>query len=260
MLGAITGDIVGSRFEFSPYKSTQFELFHPECCLTDDSILTLATAVALLERRSFGDSYRDFYQRYPNAGYGARFTSWAKDASANAYNSYGNGSAMRVSPVAWFCDEPELVLSLAYESAKVTHNHPEGIKGAQAVALGIFMARMGENKEAIRTRIEKCFQYDLQRQVEDIRPAYPFEVSCQKSVPEAFLCFLECQDFESALRLAVSLGGDADTQAAIAGSLAEAYYQKIPKELSRKTLEYMDPFQQDVLFRFREAIDLATTR
>ncbi len=250
MLGAIVGDIIGSRFEFHPIKSCDFKLFTSTCRFTDDTILTLATANALLEQRSFGECYHDFYRRYPQAGYGQCFSRWAATKTNHPYNSSGNGSAMRVAPVAWVADDLEQALDLAAQSAMPTHDHPEGIKGAQAVAAAIFMARSGAGKLAIRDFVTERFGYDLQRSPARIRPGYAFEVSCQKSVPEALCCFFESSDFVSAIRLAVSLGGDADTQAAIAGSVAEAFYGGVPAAILEEALSCLDPFLLELCDRF----------
>ena len=250
MFGAIVGDIIGSRFEFHPLKSCDFELFTPQCRFTDDTVLTLATANALLEQSPFDENYHNFYHRYPLAGYGQRFSRWAASCSGHPYNSYGNGSAMRVSPVAWVADTLDEVLELATQTAMPTHGHPEGVKGAQAVAAAIFLARSGAGKTAIQRFITKRFGYDLQRPLTQIRPDYSFEVSCQKSVPEALCCFLESTDFISAIRLAISLGGDADTQAAIAGSVAEAFYGGVPTVILDAALIYLDPCLLEVYDRF----------
>lgn len=250
MLGAIVGDIIGSRFEFNPHKSCDFELFNPACRFTDDTVLTLATAAALLDQLPFDLCYRDFHQRYPRAGYGERFSCWAESGSKQPYNSFGNGSTMRIAPVAWVSDDLATLFDVATRSAAVTHNHPEGLKGALAVASAIFLARKGAGKIEIQDFIEDRFSYDLRRPLELIRPAYSFEVSCQKSVPEALCCFLESDDFISAIRLAVSLGGDSDTQAAIAGSVAEAFYGRVPSWVLEKALPYFDPFLLELCHRF----------
>ncbi len=255
MFGAIAGDIIGSRFEFHPIKNTEFKLFTPDCRFTDDTVLTLATASAFVHKQSFAQSYRDFYQRYPEAGYGQRFSNWAETVDSRPYYSYGNGSAMRVSPVAWIAADQNQLLDLATQTAMPTHDHPEGIKGAQAVALAIFMARDGAAKDEIKAAITEGFGYDLQRPLSQIRPAYTFEVSCQRSVPEALCCFFESTDFVSAIRLAVSLGGDADTQAAIAGSVAEAFYGGVPDEILERLREYLDPFLGDICRRFMQLRD-----
>jgi len=251
MLGAIVGDIIGSRFEFQPLKSCDFELFTSACRFTDDTVLTLATANALLKQQPFGECYHTFYQRYPEAGYGQGFSRWALSGTKLPYNSYGNGSAMRVAPVAWVAKQLDEVLDLAAQSALPTHDHPEGIKGAQAVAAAIFLARSGTGKAAIRDYVTERFGYDLQRPLDQIRPAYGFEVSCQKSVPEALCCFFESSDFVSSIRLAVSLGGDADTQAAIAGSVAEAFYGGVPPAILKNARGYLDPFLLGLCDEFR---------
>lgn len=236
MLGAITGDIIGSRFEFNGIKSTDFELFGCGCRYTDDSAMTMAVAEWLLDDPQHAhDVLEQKMVKYgeldPNAGFGGKFYDWLfnprklwPDGVRHPYNSWGNGSAMRVSAVGWMFDTLEETLHVAELSASITHNHPEGIKGAQAVAAAVFMARNGSSKEEIKNYVAKSFDYDLDRTIEQIRTTYQFEVSCQKSVPEAVIAFLDSTDYESAIRLAISLGGDADTQACIAGGIAEAFY------------------------------------
>jgi len=236
MLGAIAGDIIGSRFEHHPHKSLDFELFTPECRFTDDTVLTCAVADALLHGRPYGEAIRDWFRRYPHAGYGARFIDWGQAEDAGPYQSFGNGSAMRVSPVGWLLDDMPGVLREAQRSAAATHDHPEGIKGAQAVAAAILLARQGEKKTTIKDFVSKNFGYNLNRTLPEIRPGYTFDVTCQGSVPEAILCFLEADDFETAIRNAISLGGDADTQAAIAGSIAEAYFGGVPEVIRKDVL------------------------
>ena len=240
ILGALAGDIVGSVYEIHPVKDPHFQpLFHEKCCITDDSVLTIATMHALLSKDKntgaypYADAYRKYGRRYPDAGYGASFIRWFQNKSAGPYNSWGNGSAMRVSPIGWAFNDCETVLQEAKCSAEVTHNHPEGIRGAQATVLAIYLARIGTSKEDIRQDIEETFGYDLtSKSVDDIRPSYTFDVSCQGSVPESILCFLEGESVEQAIRLAVSLGGDSDTQACIAGSIAEAFYGPIEGEFA----------------------------
>jgi ADP-ribosylglycohydrolase len=229
MIGAIAGDMIGSPYESSPIKTVNFPTRVAE--FTDDTVLTIAVANAILIGIDYGTSLKSFAQKYPNLPYGGSFRRWIWDADATPYNSYGNGSAMRVSPVGFAYETMEDVLSHAWQSAEVSHNHPEGIKGAQATALAIFLARSGENKEAIRTRIEDRFSYDLHRTVEDIRPDYFFDVSCQGSVPESIIAFLDADDYETTLKNAISLGGDADTMACIAGGIAQAYYKHIPADI-----------------------------
>jgi ADP-ribosylglycohydrolase len=232
LLGALAGDVIGSVFEFSNQKSTRFPLFSAGSRLTDDSILTLAVAEAILSGRSYVECLLEFARHYPDSGYGGGFYRWMESAHPQPYNSFGNGSAMRVSAVGWAFDTVDKVLEEAKASAEVTHNHPEGIKGAQAVALAVLRARQGGTKDEIRLETEQRFGYDLQRTVDKIRPEYSFNETCQGTVPEAMVAFLESTDFEDAIRLAVSLGGDADTLAAITGSLAEAFYGGVPREIA----------------------------
>ncbi len=231
MIGAIAGDIIGSVYEAAPIKSTDFPLFGPGCRFTDDSVLTIAVARAILEDRPYGASIRDLGQRYPRAGYGYSFYNWLTSPDPRPYHSWGNGSAMRVSPVGYAFETRQAVLDEAKRSAECTHNHPEGIKGAQSVALAVFLARKGVDKERIRTELERRFGYDLRRTLDTIRPLYTFDVSCQGSVPESIICFLEGRDWESTVRNAVSLGGDTDTMACIAGGIAEALYGPVAAEV-----------------------------
>ncbi len=231
MIGAIAGDVVGSVYEAAPIKTTEFPLFGPACRFTDDSVLTVAVAEAIRQGQPYGDSIRLFGQRYPDAGYGYNFYQWLANPDPRPYNSWGNGSAMRVSPVGFAFETEETVLAEAKRSAECTHNHPEGIKGAQAVALAILLARHGADKAQIRSELEQRFGYDLQRRLEETRPGYRFDVSCQGSVPESIICFLEGRDWESTVRNAVSLGGDSDTMACIAGGIAEAFYGPVPDDV-----------------------------
>jgi ADP-ribosyl-[dinitrogen reductase] hydrolase len=228
VIGAIAGDIIGSVFESKPTKSTAFSLFHPLSRFTDDTVLTVATAWAILRDENFAAAYRSFGRRYPHAGYGHGFNAWLHAEDATSYRSFGNGSAMRVSPVGWACASEEDVLRMAAISAAVTHDHPEGIAGAQAVATAVWLARTTRDKKAIHRYITERFHYNLDRTIAEIRPTYAFDVTCQGSVPEAILAFLESDDVESAIRLAVSLGGDSDTQASIAGGIAQAHYGVVP--------------------------------
>jgi len=240
MLGAIAGDIIGSEHEFNRVQSRDFELFTAESRFTDDTVLTCAVAQAILDARAagsttpdYGERILDFGRRYPGRGYGGMFRRWLASDAPRPYNSFGNGSAMRVSPVGFAFDDEREVLEQARLSAIPTHDHPEGIKGAEAVALAIRLARNGAGKEVIRARIEREFGYDLQRTVEEIRPAYSFDETCQGSVPEAIVAFLDATDFESAIRNAIWLDGDADTQACIAGGIAEAAYG-VPEEIEKE--------------------------
>lgn len=253
MLGVIAGDIIGSWYEFHATKEKEFELFHPKSKFTDDTTLSMAIAKSILDDEPYLDNVVDFGLRYFDVGYGGSFKKWLKGDEHLPYNSWGNGSAMRVSPIAFAFDTEEKVLEEARKSAEITHNHPEGIKGAEATALAIFMARKGKSKEQIRERITTEFEYDLSRTVDEIRPTYKFEVSCQKSVPESIICFLDSNSFEDCIRNCVSLGGDADTMAAIAGGIAEAYYG-VPKEIEKKINEYLSDEFVEILKRFKNLI------
>ena len=234
MVGAIVGDVIGSVYEFRQTKDYNFQLFSPYSTFTDDTVLTIAIADAILNNRDYGKVLKEYGRRYPHSGYGGAFKLWLLSDDMGPYNSWGNGSAMRVSPVGFAFDHIDQVLKEAEKSSSVTHNHLEGIKGAQATALAIFLARKGKSKLDIREEIVSRFGYELSRTIDEIRPTYQFEVSCQKTVPEAIIAFLDSQDFEDAIRKAVSLGGDSDTLGAITGGIAQAYYKSIPKEISRK--------------------------
>jgi ADP-ribosylglycohydrolase len=228
MIGAIAGDIIGSVYEYGRTKSKDFPLFGPTSAYTDDSVLTVAVAQAIMTDGDYRKSVLDLGRRYPNTGYGGLFMSWLNSPDPKPYNSWGNGSAMRVSPVGFAFDSVEDVLREAQRSAEFTHDHPEGIKGAQATALALFLARTEWDKDLIRTEITNRFGYDLCRTVDDIRPSYGFDESCQKTVPEAIIAFLDSTSYEDAIRNAVSLGGDSDTLACITGGIAEAYYGPVP--------------------------------
>ncbi len=233
MYGAIIGDIAGSKYEFDNIKSKDFPLFSAGCSYTDDSLMTIATAIALLrmkkEQADFQAVLVEEMQRigraypYPQGGYGGRFSAWLRSSAPKPYHSYGNGSAMRVSPCGLIGETLEEALALAKASAEVTHDHPEGIKGAQAVAAAVFLTRTGAGKEEIRDYIRANF-YPLDRSLAEIRPHYRFDESCQGTVPEAIQAFLESHSFEDAIRNAISLGGDSDTLGAITGSIAWSYY------------------------------------
>lgn len=249
MLGAIVGDIAGSRFEFHPLKNNwdDFELLTDGCYFTDDSVMSIAVADAFMNsqgkaelREQLVDSLHYYGAKWPHAGYGGRFGNWLRQGERNPYNSFGNGSAMRVSPVGWLASSLEEAEALAQLSAEVTHNHPEGIKGAQAVAAAIFMGRTGANRDEIKGYISRRYNYDLSRSPEQIRKTYGFDETCQGSVPEAIIAFLESANYEDALRKAIWLRGDADTQAAIAGSIAEAFYGGVPYEIAEAALRFLD--------------------
>lgn len=239
MLGAIAGDIIGSRHEGAANKSKIFNLFTPSCSFTDDSILTIALADSIMTGTLYVQNLKTYYHRYP-AGYGGSFCVWAKSKSTAPYNSYGNGAAMRISPVGYAYNDLDTVLHKAQEFTEVTHNHPEGIKGAQATAAAIFLARTGNSKQAIKDYIETQFHYDLSQHIDEIRPHYDFDVSSQGSVPQAIRAFIDSTDFEDAIRNAVSLGGDADTQACIAGGIAQAFYGGVPEEIEANVYRILE--------------------
>lgn len=253
MLGAIAGDTIGSIYEgHGKTKREDFFLFDPSCTFTDDTVMTVATAWAILHARPYDEAYLRFGRTHPHRGYGGSFRQWLRSERPVPYGSWGNGSAMRVSPVGFAFDDEELVLEEAARSAAVTHDHPEGIKGAQAVALAVYLARTGHHKESIREAIEMRFRYDLRRTVEAIRPAYRFDVSCQGSVPEAIIAFLDSASYEDAVRKAISLGGDADTQACIAGAIAEAFYGGVPADIEAFAMERLTMDLAEVVGTFRE--------
>jgi len=252
MLGTIIGDIIGSVHEFTAPKHTDFPLFTDRSTFTDDSVLTVAVADCLLGGGSYVDKFHEYTRTYPGRCYGGGFIQWAMAGTREPYNSWGNGSAMRVSPVGFAFDSLEATLQEAKRSAEVTHNHPEGIKGAQATAAAIFLARQGESKERIRRHIEKHFEYDMNRTVDDIRPNYFFNESCQQTVPEAIISFLDSTDYESTIKLAISLGGDADTLACIAGGIAEAFYGGVPEEIAIQGKQLLDAPLLKIINRFYE--------
>ena len=255
IIGSICGDIIGSTREFNSIKTKEFDLFEYDSTFTDDTVLTLAIAKWLCEDKDSTEvlikNLQDFGNQYPNSGYGGMFYNWISSPNPEPYGSWANGSAMRVSPCAWVADSLEQANSLAYVSASVTHNHPEGIKGAVATCDAIYLARTGSSKDKIKNHVEKEYGYELNRNVDELRDVYSFDVSCQGSVPESIICFLQAEDFEDAVRNAVSLGGDADTQAAIAGSIAAAYYE-VPEEIYSKAIEYLDSNLLGVFLDFEE--------
>ncbi len=271
ILGAIIGDTVGSIYEFHNIKTTHFEFFGMGCDYTDDSIMTVAVAKWVIEDKTrsiskLEECFLDFGKRYryPMGGYGGGFSTWlfhpemlkdynnygVSNSGRRPYNSWGNGSAMRVSSVGWACNSLDETLRVAKISAEITHNHPEGIKGAQAAAAAIFLARNGKSKTDIRNYISSKFGYDLNRTCDEIRPKYRFDGSCQGTVPEAIIAFLESTDFESAIRLAVSLGGDSDTLACITGGIAEAFYKFIPMTIKSKILSIIPEEFKTILANF----------
>lgn len=224
MIGAIAGDIIGSVYEAHPIKTKEFPLFHPLCCFTDDSVLTVAVAQAILTDGDYRRWVLEIGRLYPHAGYGGAFFHWLHSAVPEPYDSWGNGAAMRVSPAGWAFDSADDVLREAARTAEISHNHPEGIKGAQAAALAVFLARTTRDKGLVKREVVDRFGYDLDRTVESIRPSYGFDVSCQGTVPEAVIAFLDGDSYEDVIRNAISLGGDSDTLACISGGIAEAFY------------------------------------
>ena len=250
MWGSIIGDIVGSIFEFAPYKRTDFPLFHVMSTYTDDTVLTVAIAHALLDDLDLVQTLKAYTRQDKGRGFGGAFLDWASGDDNTPYNSFGNGSAMRVSPVGFAGNSVDQVLEKAKWSAEVTHSHPEGIKGAQSVALAIYLARIGRDKSEIKEEISERFGYDLDRTLKDIRPFYRFDVTCQGSVPEAIIAFLESENYEDTIRKAISLGGDADTQACIAGGIAEAFYKKIPDTMITEARKRLPDHFLEVADRF----------
>ncbi len=262
MYGAILGDMVGAPYEFDRgNKSKQFEFWNPGCQFTDDSVMTIAVAEALLRagldgsevmiKKALVESMQTWGHRYPYAGYGFRFGNWLESEDPQPYNSWGNGSAMRVSSAGWLYDSLERTREVARWTAEVTHNHPEGIKGAEATASAIYLARTGASKEEIRNYIISEFGYDLSRTCDEIRPSYHHVESCQETVPEAITAFLEGNDFEDVIRTAVSLGGDCDTLTCIAGGIAESFYgvplpmkEEVRRRLKADLLQVLDDFEK----------------
>jgi ADP-ribosylglycohydrolase len=249
MIGAIAGDIIGSVHEGLGTKSKRFPLFDWHSRFTDDTVLTVAVAESILRGADLVDLLHDYFHRYPQAGYGGYFIEWASQRRREPYNSWGNGSAMRVSPVGFAYETLDEVMQHAERTAAVTHNHPEGVRGAQAAAVAVHLARTGSDKPAIRQQLEELFGYDLSTPLSEIRETYEFDVSCRGSVPQSIVAFLEASDFEDAIRNAISLGGDADTMACIAGGIAEAYWG-VPDQIARRTLAYLDDRLRTVVDEF----------
>lgn len=256
MIGAIAGDIIGSVYEHHPIKTPDFPLFHPRCRFTDDSVLTVAIASAILDQVDYASALKAFGRKYPHAGYGGAFLGWLFAAESCPYNSWGNGAAMRVSPVGFAFPDADRVLTEGRRSAEVSHNHPEGIKGAQATALAVFLAHHGESKAGIRREISRRFGYELQRTVAQIRPGYHFDVSCQGTVPEALIAFFDSNDYEEAVRNAISLGGDSDTLACIAGGVAQAFYREIPEHILETVYGLLPAEFVTVIERFNQTYGL----
>jgi ADP-ribosyl-[dinitrogen reductase] hydrolase len=253
LLGAISGDVIGSVYEQNQVKQLDFPLFFSRLShFTDDTVMTVANAEWLLKGSDLVETMRHYGNKYPFAGYGPAFHNWLVTDNPMPYNSWGNGSAMRVSPVGWAYNTLEETLNAAKRSAEVTHNHPEGIKGAQATAASVYLARNGKSKEEIKKYVETTFGYNLNRTCDEIRPDYHFHISCQQSVPESIIAFLESTDYENAIRLAISLGGDADTMGAISGGIAEAYYGGVPDNIKDEVMKRLPEDFINVMQEFYE--------
>ena len=250
LMGAICGDIIGSTYEFNPTWRYKFQMFRPHSTFTDDTVMTVAVADWVMNGGDLTEILRKWGLKYPFIGYGPMFFEWLTSSNPQPYNSYGNGSAMRVSPVGWMAKNETEALELAKHTAEITHNHPEGIKGAQAVALAIYLAKKGTSKDEIRRTIHRKFGYNLKRTCDEIRESYKFHATCQKSVPESIICFLESEGYEDAVRLAVTLGGDADTMACIAGSIASAYYKTIPDKIAGPCLDILPEDIYEIVMNF----------
>lgn len=252
MIGAIAGDIIGSVYEWNRIKTKQFRLFSPDCYFTDDSVLTIALADSILNDQDYRTTMKSYYRSYRQAGYGGFFHQWARSWESKPYNSWGNGAAMRISPVGFAFKSLEEVLSKAKQYTEITHNHPEGVKGAQATASAIFLARTGKTKKEIRVFVEKSFGYNLSMTLDEIRPTYGFDESCQGTVPQAITAFLESEDFEDAIRNAISLGGDSDTLACITGGIAQAFYGSVPEFITQKVMEILDEDLRKITSEFMD--------
>jgi ADP-ribosylglycohydrolase len=252
MIGAICGDIIGSVHEGAGTKTKDFALFAKDCRFTDDTVLTIAVAVRLLHGGDYVDLFHRYFHAYPHAGYGGSFIDWARQRRREPYQSWGNGAAMRVSPVGIACNSLDEVLAEARRSAEVTHDHPEGIRGARATAAAVFLARTGASKEDIRADLQRDFGYDLSERLDDIRDRYHFDISCQGSVPPSIIAFLESDSYEDTIRNAISLGGDADTMAAIAGGIGEAFYGGVPEPIRVRALAFLDQSLRAVVDTFTE--------
>jgi ADP-ribosylglycohydrolase len=257
MLGAIVGDVIGSVHAWARTKTKDFPLFVPLSTFTDDSVLTVAVAEWILTGQDLVDLLHTYYEAYPGRGYGMMFHRWAGGRLREPYNSFGNGAAMRVSPVGFAFETIEEVLAWSKRSAEVTDNHPEGIRGAQATAAAIFLARRVDDKSQIRDTIHSQFGYDLSGRLEQIRPKYGFDETCQGTVPQALAAFFESTSYEDAIRNAISLGGDADTLACITGGVAEAYYGGTPSDLATPVLAMLDEHLVAVVDQFRQRYELA---
>lgn len=251
MFGAIAGDMIGSVYEFDNLKPEyDFPLFSVYSEFTDDTVLTAALAESILNNYEYKMKIREYVKLYPDCSYGSSFIKWAFGNNDEPYNSWGNGSAMRVSPVGWAYNDIQTVLQKAKESAEITHNHPEGVKGAQSTALAVFLSRQGETKQKIKQEIENRFEYNLKLSLEELRKSYSFNESCRQTVPQAIFTFLISDSFEDSIRKAVYIGGDSDTLACINGSIAEAFYNGVPVEIKKQVIQRLDTHLLKVVEEF----------
>jgi ADP-ribosylglycohydrolase len=253
MFGSIIGDIIGSTYEFKNAEKYDFEPFPAGSDFTDDTVLTIAVADAILNNKPYGTAIRQYAINWPNRGYGGMFSRWYHTENPQPYNSYGNGSAMRVSPVGWAFGTLRKTTEEARKSAECTHNHPEGIKGAEATTAAMYLSRTGHSKNEIKDFVQQSFNYNLERTLADIKPGYKFNETCQETVPEAITCFLESENYEDAIRKAIWLGGDSDTLACITGGIAEAFYREIPDEWKRKALQILPVEFSAIINNFSDA-------
>jgi len=242
-------------FEWNNIKTTDFHLFNPKCDFTDDTVLTIAVADCILNKKDFAKTIWEYGRKYRGRGYGGSFRNWLQEDNLKPYGSFGNGSAMRASAVGFAFNDIETVMKVAKQSAEVTHNHPEGIKGAQATATAIFLSRQGKSKQEIKDYIIQTFDYNLDFTLDEIRPTYKFDVTCQGSVPQAIVAFLESSDFENAIRLAISIGGDSDTIACITGGIASAFYKQIPTEIMDFIIDKLPNEYIEIMNKFDEQYD-----
>lgn len=254
VLGAVCGDIIGSAYEFHSTKNYDFRLLTPQSRFTDDTVCTIAVADSLLNHKPFAETLQLWCRKYFKAGYGGSFRNWIYKEPPCPYGSWGNGSAMRVSPVGAWARSLEEAQVLAKLSAEVSHNHPEGIKGAKSIVTAIYMALRGCSKEFMKYYLSRTFKYDLSRSYQEIKKYYKFEVSCQRSVPESIICFLESHDYESAVRLAVAMGGDADTMGCIVGGIAAAYYGEIPAGILNECLSKLPEDMKTIIKHFNNSL------
>jgi len=260
VFGALAGDVIGSVYERNNVKTKAFPLFDAASRFTDDSVLTLAVARALLSGEPPGRAMRELHGRYPDAGFGPTFRAWIEGGDgAPVPKSASNGAAMRISPVAWAFETLPEVLAVAERFTVITHDHPDGVKGAQATATAVFLARRGEGKEAIRRHVEQAFGYDLSRPLDAVRPSYTFDLSCAGTVPHAIRAFLEADDVEDALRNAISIGGDSDTLACIAGAIAEAHWGGVPASIAQAVWSRLDEPLRAITLRFCAAYAVPLT-